>query len=150
MSTPGPQVSYNKTQSFSNANVTQVLHSTHILLSPSHKTFEDFNMLNSLWHIDKIAISYHFCNLITLVPLASLTNKCNFDKTICLCLKKGYWCSPLSGCLFTATNHNDKTKRIYTSVLALLSRATYNRCHICNNEGQPDYLAHWFILQGWN
>lgn len=84
MSMPGPQVSYNKTQPFSNANVTQVLHSTHILLSPSHKTFEDLEYVK--YDIDKIAISYHFCNLITLVLLASLTNKCNFDKTICFCI----------------------------------------------------------------
>lgn len=86
-----------------------------------------------MWHIDKIAISYHFSKLITLVLLASLTNKCNFDKTICLCLeKKGIFCSP--GCLFTATNQNDKTKRSYKCVLALL-----RSCHL----QQVSHLQQW-------
>lgn len=39
--------------------------------------------------------------------------------------KKGYGCSPFIGFLvYHDTNQNDKTKRIYKSVLALLSRAT--------------------------
>lgn len=58
--------------------------------------------------------------------LVSLRNKCNFDKTICLCLeKKRYGCSPfISFLVYHDTNQNDKTKRIYKSVLALLSHAT--------------------------
>jgi len=85
------------------------------------------------------------------VLLASLTNKCNFDVTICLCLdkkKKKRFFFFVFSLVSHDTNHNDKTKQIYKSVLALLSHATYNRCHVCNNEGQPDYLAHWFIIQG--